>query len=175
MHMHSTIALIVLIGAATLGACKAAPLHAPMRMGPVDAGAGSVEAVRRQLNGSWDLVSLTAFEPPSGAPVPIQASAVLTYDEYGNLTMKGRLAGAGRSDAASTALLDYSGRAVIDVANQQLQLQAVTGTGAGDKTSAESFLASVRKYAFEGELLKISTIDRQGNTRATAVWKRRAP
>jgi hypothetical protein len=174
MQKQFTVVLVAFVAATTLGACAAAPLHSPMRMGPVDAGAGSLESVRRQLSGSWDLVSLTAFQPPSGNAVDVKASAVLTYDDYGNLTMKGARTDAGR-DPATTALLDYSGRAVIDVANQQLHLQSISGSGASDPTGAEVFLASVRRYAFEGELLKISTIDAKGNTTATAVWKRRTP
>lgn len=31
----------------------------------------------------------------------------------------------------------------------------------------------IRKNAFEGDLLKLSTIDAQGNVTATATWKKR--
>jgi hypothetical protein len=174
MQKEFTAAFVTLLAAATLSGCAAAPLNEPMRMGPVDAGAGSVEAVRRQLSGSWDLVSLTAFESPSGAPVPMKAAAVLTYDDYGNLTMKGRVE-EGQASAAASALLDYSGRAVIDVASHQLRLQAVEGTGALQPQRAETFLTAVRTYAFEGDLLKISTINAEGNPTATTTWRRRTP
>jgi hypothetical protein len=134
-------------------------------MGPVDTGPTSLEAVRRQLQGTWDLVSLDTFPTPGGAAVPLSgAKAVLTYDDYGNLTMRG---------TASTPLLEYSGRAVIDVVKQQLYLRSITGSGGAEELPQELDFASTRKYAFEGDLLKISTIDAQGRITATAVWKRR--
>jgi hypothetical protein len=64
---------------------------------------------------------------------------------------------------------------VIDVASHQLRLQAVEGTGALQPQRAEAFLTSVRTYAFEGNLLKISTINAKGDTTDTTTWKRRTP
>jgi hypothetical protein len=167
MRKQFTRAFVGWLSAASFAACAAAPLERPIEMGPVDTGPASLEAVRRQFQGTWDLVSLDTFPKPGGTAVPVTgATAVLTYDEYGNLNMKG---------TASSPILDYSGRALIDVAKQELHLQAVSGSGGADDLPKEVDFAAVRKYAFDGALLKMSTIDAQGNITATAVWKRRTP
>ena len=166
--MHTrliTLALAVgfLMSTAACGV-PAAPRQRPIEMGPVDTGPNSLEAVRRQLSGTWDLVSLDTFPKADGAAVPIaNAKAVLTYDDYGNLTIKG---------ADATRMLDYSGRALIDVAKQQLYFRGVEGNV--EELPKEIDIASTRKYAFDGGLLKISTIDAQGRVTGTSVWKRRA-
>lgn len=175
MRTHQSLAVVGLVCALAFTGCSAAPRQKPVKMGPVDAGAGSVEAMRRQLQGLWDLVSLDTFPKAGAAAVPVKAVAVLSYDEYGNLQMKGRRTdGGGTVDPASAQLLDYSGQAVIDVTKQQLQLMSVSGNAPAGQVPPEVSFKSIRKYALEGDLLTISTIDAQGNTTATAVWKRRA-
>jgi hypothetical protein len=93
------------------------------------------------------------------------AKGVLTYDEFGNLALTG---------TAGSPIVEYKGRAVIDVAKQELYLQAIEGRGAVEELPKEVDPALRRKYAFEGELLKLSTIDAQGRITATMVWKRRS-
>jgi hypothetical protein len=157
---------MTLISAGVLAACAAQPRQRPLETHRIESGPNSLESVRRRFQGTWDLVSLETFPKPGGPAVPVTgAVAVLTYDDFGNLTMKG---------TAATPILDYSGRAVIDVVKQQLYLRSVTGSGAADELPAEVDFASTRKYSFEEDLLKISTIDAQGRITATAVWKRRA-
>ena len=166
--------LVVLgIGCAVaLAGCAAAPRVRPVKMGPVDTGSGSVEAARRQLQGVWDLVSLDTFPTPGGAAVPVKAQAVLSYDEYGNLQMKGRLLEQTGNDRVSAAFLHYSGRAVVDVTKQQLQLMSVSGPATEGGLPDEVAFDQVRKYSIDGEMLKVSTIDANGGITATAVWKR---
>lgn len=173
MRTHHMLAALGMACTVTVIGCSAAPRQRPVKMGPVDSGAGSVESVRRQLQGRWDLVSLDTFPKPGGAAVPVKATAVLSYDEFGNLQMKGRRDDATPSDLGSEPFLDYSGQAVIDVDKQQLQLMSVSGNLPAGQVPPEISFKSIRKYGFEGDLLKISTIDAQGNITATAVWKRR--
>lgn len=173
MRLHQFAAAVCLFSLIALAGCSAAPRQRPVKMGPVDTGAGSVESVRRQLQGTWDLVTLDTFPEPGQAAVPIKATAVLSYDEFGNLRMKGRRDGESRGDAAAT-LLDYNGQAVIDVTKQQLQLIAVSGNLPAGQVPPEVSFKSIRKYAFDGDLLKVSTVDARGNITATSVWKRRA-
>ena len=59
-----------------LAACPAGPRASPVKMGPVDTGAGSLESVRRQLQGSWDLVSLEVMAA-GGTPVKVAATGHL--------------------------------------------------------------------------------------------------
>src|SRR5215213_11838684 len=72
--------------------CESAPRARAVKMGPVDTGAASVEAVRRQLKGTWELISLDVF-PAGGGRIAAQATGRLLYDEYGNLSMQGTIAG----------------------------------------------------------------------------------
>jgi hypothetical protein len=161
-------ALVVSVGLAALAAAcsQGQPRQRPLQTNPIEAGPNSLESVRRQFNGTWELVSLDTFPTPGGAGVPVKgARGVLTYDEFGNLALTG---------TAGTPIVEYKGRAVIDVAKQELYLQAIEGRGGVEELPKEVDPALRRKYAFEGELLKLSTIDAQGRITATMVWKRRS-
>jgi hypothetical protein len=145
------------------------PRVRPVKMGEVDTGANSVESVRRQLQGTWDLVTLEVTSP--SGPVKVPAKGQLKYDEYGNMSMTGSV-----TDASNVApgVLTISGRAVIDPTKHMLRFANVTG----DTTAAEQALdsnidpAKVRYYEFVGELLKTTVKDASGATTATATWKR---
>lgn len=162
--------------ALTAGACAAAPRGRPIRTTSIDTGAGTLESVRRQLEGQWDLVSLQTYPKPGAQPVDVKAKAVLTYDAYGNMTLKGRLDDQNYNDPATAPFLDFSGRAVIDVPRSQLRMLDVAANVevAQEALPAETSFDRVRKYSFEGDLLKLSTIDAQGNVTATGTWKKRA-
>lgn len=170
MRTRCMLSVLGVVCAVMIAGCSAAPRQRPVKMGPTDT---SVETARRQLQGLWDLVSLDLFPKPGAAAVPIKAQAVLSYDEFGNLNMKGKVAEESRRDPQTGAFLDYSGRAVIDVTNGQLRLTGVSGTNPVEDAPAELSFKSVRKYSIEGDMLKVSTIDAQGNITATSVWKRR--
>ncbi len=170
MRTRHLLAICSVACATALAACSAAPRVRPVKMGPAET---NVESARRQLQGSWDLVSLDVFPEPGGPAVPIKATAVLSYDEFGNLSMKGKVAEESRRDPQTGAFVDYSGKAVIDATSQQLRLTGVSGNNPVEDAPAELSFKSVRKYSIEGDLLKVSTIDAQGNVTATAVWKRR--
>jgi hypothetical protein len=143
----------------------------PINMGPVDTGPGSVESVRRQLEGTWDLVQLTTY-PTAGQPITHGARAVLTYDAYGNLTIDGHLAQAGDTVGAGGPLLSFKGRAVLDSDRHQLRL--MDPKGPQEALPAEVSPDLVRRYEFEGDLLKLSTVDASGQPTASATWKKRA-
>ena len=149
-----------------LAACHPAPRHAPAKMGPVETGPGSLEFVRRQLQGTWDLVKFETMST-QGQATEVKASGMLTYDEYGNLAMYGK------AEAPSGPLaLDMSGRAVIDVTKHQLKILNATGNTQVTEMQEVS-LDRTRTYAFDGPLLRLSTLDAAGKVSATSVWKKR--
>jgi hypothetical protein len=165
--------------ALTLVGCTPGPMNAPGKgvssNKPIplgsDPSSGSVEAARRQLTGTWDLVSLESVPPAGGARVPVKASGMLVYDEYGNLTIDAHTTDPAAPVAAREAtLLTFKGRAVIDVPNSELKLMALTGNVDPNEVLAPE---RRRKYVFEGELLKLSAIDAAGNVTSIATWKRR--
>jgi hypothetical protein len=163
---------IALVGALALplvAGCPAAPRARPVKMGPVDAGAGSVEAERRRLQGSWDLVSLEVF-PSGGAPVPVEASGRLVYDEHGNIAMHGTITGGAHVDPAA---LTFEGRVAIDPDAHTLRITAVNAASADDRrVDPKLDAAHVRYYAFDGDRLHTTVKDAAGVTTATATWKR---
>ena len=57
-----------------LPSCAKTARERPVKMGDVDTGPGSLEAVRRQLEGSWELVSLAVVPQGGGEPVPLTPS-----------------------------------------------------------------------------------------------------
>jgi hypothetical protein len=169
--------LAIVLAAAAVGvlgagcATPAAPRSRPVKMGDVDTGAGSLESVRRQLQGTWELVSLAVVPGGGGAPVPLAARGTLTYDEYGNLTVDAHTNDPNAPQAAQSAnLLSFKGRAVIDAAKSELKLMDVTGSV--DPNTVIS-TERRRRFAFEGDLLQLSSLQPDGQVAATATWKRR--
>jgi hypothetical protein len=164
-----------MLAVAALGACAAKPREMPLRTDRVEEGAGTLESVRRQLEGTWDLQSFETYPAP-GKTVTQKARAVLTYDAYGNMTIDGRLEQAGDASPAAASraaeFLSYKGRIVIDVASQQLRVVGAEGDTA--KLPAEASTNLARKYAFQGDVLTLSMVDPKGQTTARTTWKKRA-
>ena len=70
--------IVMLLGISLLAGCAPAPRARPVKMGDVDTGTNSLEATRRQLEGTWDLTALEIYDPPGGTPVRAEgATAVL--------------------------------------------------------------------------------------------------
>jgi len=156
---------------AAVGACTAAPRVRPVKMGDVDTGTGTVESVRRQLTGTWQLSSYEVYQ--SGKPQKMNADGQLTYDEFGNLTLRGGVHGAGES---KPSVLNFSGRAVIDVTKQEIRFEDVTS--AADRlpqgAAQQSDPDKTRKYVLNGADLTLTTVDASGATTAVTRWKKKS-
>jgi hypothetical protein len=152
-----------------LQGCEAQPRVRPVKMGPVDTGITSVEAVRRQLKGTWQLVSLDVFSP-TGEKTAAQANGRLQYDEFGNLAMTGAITGGAQLDPSA---LNLTGRVTIDPDNHTFRIGGVEAKSADDRrVDPKLDPTHVRYYAFEGNLLKTTLKDANGATTATATWKK---
>ena len=156
-----TLALGLLCGAlVAVGGCSASPRQRPIKVGSVDAGPNSLEAARRQLEGTWDLVSLQVVGA-DGQAVPRPAGGRMTYDGFGNMSMEGT--------GADAALVAFSGRAVIDPVKREFRLADLAGSGSlPSQVSPEK----VRGYEFDGDLLKTSARDASGRVTAVVTWRR---
>src|SRR3954471_10231385 len=152
---------IVLTGAILFGGCapgplnpprmgSSSPLNMPMKGSDVEAGDGTLESVRRQLEGTWALVWYDIYE--NGKRRRLSATGDLVYDGYGNLTLHGALKHARAGTDASPLLLNYAGRAVVDVRSRELRMQEVTATGDALPEPIENQVntASVRHYELNG-------------------------
>jgi hypothetical protein len=151
-------------------ACAPAPIQKPISLGDVNTGANSLEAVRRQLNGTWTLVSYELMEGTRSRR--LDAAAQMTYDEFGNLTMRGELKDPGAPGGQRPTLLNYSGRAVIDVTSKQLRLMSVNAAGDPLPSAVAERVdpAMVRLYEFQGSTLWLRIAGPDGKITASSSW-----
>jgi len=156
----------------TVSACASTrPRQRPVEGGAVEAGAGSLAAVRRQLEGTWNLVSADVLSA-AGVKTTIKASAVLTYDAYGNLSLKGDYEDPA-ANAEQKAALNFTGRAVIDTQRQVLRLLDVKQSESEFAAlPAEMAARRERAYAFEGDLLTLTVKDSAGRVTAVNTWRK---
>jgi hypothetical protein len=156
----------------TVSACATSrPRQRPVEGGAVEAGAGSLAAVRRQLEGTWNLVSADVLSA-AGARTTLKASAVLTYDAYGNLSLKGDYEDPA-ANAEQKAALNFTGRAVIDTQRQVLRLLDVKQSESEFAAlPAEMAARRERAYAFEGDLLTLTVKDSAGRVTAVNTWRK---
>jgi hypothetical protein len=174
-------ALLTCAVVATSLNCAPGPLSKPTVARPSsnpvaingEAGTGALEMARRQLQGSWDLVSLELVPPGAKTQglVKIQATATLTYDDYGNLTIEGRTTDPNAPPAMLEAnLLTFKGRAVIDVTNHELKMMNLTGNVDPNEALAPE---RRRRYELTANDLKLSSLDEQGKVTMVSTWKRK--
>ena len=145
------------------------PMNKPVPLGSEDP-TGSLETTRKQLMGVWELVDLKNAPPKGGVPVPVKATGTLTYDQFGNLTIDARSTDPNAPVAArEVPRVSFTGRAVIDVVNRELKLMDVTGNVNPDEVLAPE---RRRRFAFENDLLKLSSFDERGTVTAETTWRR---
>jgi len=143
----------------------------PVEGGPVASGPGTLEAVRKQLEGSWNLVSAEVVSA-TGQRTSIKASALLTYDAFGNLSLKGAYEDPSAT-AERAAALNFTGRAVIDTQKQELRLLDLQQSeGEFAALPAEMAARRVRSYAFKGDVLTLTIRDSKGTVTAVNTWRR---
>ena len=165
----ATVSLAVCLSLAL--ACRESARQRPIGMGAVDQGASSLESVRRQLLGTWELVGLELAPKPGATRVSVAATGVLTYDEYANLTIDAKTTDPAAPVAAREVnLLSFKGRAAIDPVKKELRLMNLTGNANPD----EVLLPNQRRlFEVTAETLKLSTVDEKGEISAVTNWKRR--
>jgi hypothetical protein len=169
MQRIDFIAMTAALALLAASGCKAAPRTRPVEMGPVDTGPASVEAVRRQLQGTWELTGLELFSP-TGERIAAEARGRLQYDEFGNLSMQGTITGGPDIDSS---VLNLTGRVVVDPVGHTLQFRSVTAATSDEKRLDPQLDARhVRHYEFAGDLLRITIKAADGATTSTATWKK---
>jgi hypothetical protein len=158
--MTRAIAVGVLVWAAT--GCSGAPRQRNVEMGPVDAGAGSLTAARKFLEGRWALESFEVF-PPGKAPIVVKGQGSLNYDEFGNLQIEIR-ADQATSDLLRAAGIDIrdgrissEGRTAVDLENHTLTYVVPGQAGTGPLA-----LSRKRYWEVKADLLTLTTKDDAG-------------
>lgn len=153
--------------------CQAQPRQRPLDVGPVASGEGTVEFERRRLQGTWKLDRFEVVDS-SGNNWVVRAQANLTYDEYGNLQVEGKLLEPLPGQTAlEHPLLGYSGAIVIDPVRHQFRLADVQSVGKVDPALGTAIdTAHVRRYELTPKTLRIWYLAPDGRTTAIASFSR---
>jgi hypothetical protein len=167
--------IVLAAGAGAGGSgCAAAPRQRPIEGGPVDTGPGSLAYVRRQLEGSWDLVALEVRDR-SGKMTPAKAKAVLTYDAYGNMKVSGRLNEAlpEAAEPLASSAIDYSGQIVIDPRKNEFRMTEQQAAAPLNRDLQNVLrLSRVRRYELSADTLKIHVMDEGNAVVATTTFRK---
>ena len=169
----SSIALMV-SSAVALGACAASSRQRPVGMGDVSTGAESLAATRKQLEGTW---TLTRFEVAdnTGRLVAVRAKAQLTYDAYGNLSIRGVLEEPlpGQKTVTDAPALAYTGKAIIDTARKEMVLTGTSATVEPDPSLVANIGPEMRRrYEFGDGTLTISVLNGTGGAMSRATFRK---
>jgi hypothetical protein len=172
--VRAALGAAVVASCCVLAACAASERQRTISAGPVESGPGTVGAMRAQLAGTW---TLTRFEVlnAAGQLTPVRAKAQLTYDTFGNLSIKGVLEEPlpGQKTVTDAPALMYTGRAVIDAARQELVLMGVDATVEPDPSIvAKIAMDARRKFTVTATELTMSAMDAQGKVISRASYKK---
>ena len=157
-----------------LTACQGSPSQRPVKLGPVDEGAGTLKAARNYLEGRWSLESFEVY-PAGKPPVALKGTGTLSYDEYGNLTMDIR-ADQASSDVMRASGIDITdgvisshGRTVVDMQNRTLTyvIEGQPATGTGPLAASRP-----RHWQVDGTLLTLTTQDSAGKPLSVGRWRK---
>jgi hypothetical protein len=148
--------------------CKGAPRGRVLRTEPIAKGAGTVEAERRRLQGTWELVSLETLDA-AGAATPLDAAGRMTFDDYGNVKTNGTVK---QGPSTAKTLLSYAGRVVIDPDKKEWRLLDMQAAPESAAAPAAVDADKVRGYELVGDQLKLSLRDASGRVTARVTWKR---
>lgn len=165
----------VVLSLLLVAACAASSRQRPVSMGDVNTGAESLAATRKQLEGTW---TLSRFEvaDPAGKLTPVRAKAQLTYDAFGNLSIRGVLEEPlpGQQTVTDQPALAYTGKAVIDTVRKEMVLTGTSATVEPDPTIlAKIGLESRRRYEFGGDgTLTISIMNANGGISSRATFRK---
>lgn len=170
MRARRFVGAVVACGCAVvIAACSATPRQRPVKLGEVEQGPGTLESVRRQLEGNWMLTGFEVLTGPNAGTLPVVGQ--LTYDAYGNLSAVARITRSGQAPE----VIEYSGRAVIDVRAGTLRLDGIEYTRRPTEATLQAAgLEEPRRYAFAGPVLTLSVVGPDGTPTARVTWTRRA-
>jgi hypothetical protein len=166
-------ALLVTVSLGAAG-CAKSERQRPVGLGPVGTGAGSLEFTRRQLMGAWTLSKFEVADS-TGKLVPVRAKAQLTYDDFGNLTIKGVLLEPlpGQTSVTDAPALAYTGKAMIDTAKQDIVLVGMEASVQPDPAIlAKLGMDARRHYEVTDKQLTMTARDAQGHNTSRATYTR---
>ena len=162
---------------AVVAACATkGPRQRPVKMGPVDSGAGSLAQARKYLEGRWTLLSFEVF-PAGRPPIQLKGSGTLTYDDFGNLdvqirvddTTAGILNDAGIP--SKEGVVSTTGRTVVDMQAHTLTYVLEGRTGF-DVPRGPLALSRPRHWQVDGDVLTLTTNGDDGKPTSVGRWQK---
>jgi hypothetical protein len=154
-----------------MAACAGAPRTRPLQTKPVDEGAGTIEGVRKQLEGRWTLLSLTMHDV-GGRSAPIDADGQLVSDAFGNMEVEYRLSETGLKTLGGLGIkspnpvITTSGKVVIDTTSHR-----ITYVGEDDQQRAfDPDLAAKKANPFALERVRYYTLEPDGTLRLSTRY-----
>ena len=180
---HRSIVPFVL--ACLLAGCAASPRQRPVSAGDVGTGTGSLAEARKQLEGSWQLVSLR-MAAADGRQTDVDATGSMSLDGFGNLHIEFRMSDAGQKALAGIGItspnpvLTTTGRAAIDPQQQRVSYvgddfvkSGGMDAGVAARRANPMAVERVRYYKFEADgTLVLSTRYQDGKDASIARWKK---
>jgi hypothetical protein len=157
--------------ALVIAGCAAGPRGRPVKGADVDTGLGSVESTRRQLNGTWALVSFEMFD--GGRLRKLDATGTMTYDEFSNMRLVGQLKGESERANAKPAALNFSGRVAIDVVKHTLHpVVEQKGDELPEKVAEQVDMENTRTYEIKDNALTLTVLGADGKPTAISRWRK---
>jgi hypothetical protein len=159
---------LAVIAALGIGACAGAPRERPLQTGPIETGAGSLNDTRKALEGTWKLASLEVVD--RGARRPVKAGGELTYDRFGNMTVRGVIEDPRLKD---TLVIDYTGRITIDTVRHEFYpADLVTDRPVDQREVVRISPDKVRRYELSGTEFVVTYLDASATPTAVITWRR---
>ena len=166
-------------------ACKATPRAKPLPTTPIETGAGTVQEMRRTLEGRWTLVALEMTAADGRQAKQIDATGSLSADSFGNLTIEFRLSEAGQEALKAVGVtspnpvISTSGRVAIDVQQHSITYVAPDAAsrafdpGLAAKRANPFALERTRYYTFDPQgILTLVTRHDDGREAAKSQWRK---
>jgi hypothetical protein len=167
--IRPTLVVVIAALAFTSWACAAAPLEKPIPIGPIETGPQSLTATRKAIEGTWTLESLEVVDA-AGARRPVKAGGQLTYDAFGNMTIRGVIEDPSLRDKI---VLDYTGRITIDTVKHEFYPANLQSDRPVDAVEIAAISPDkVRRYELSGNSFVVTYLDAQTKPTAIARWKR---
>jgi len=168
---HARLLLFATVMIASAGCAKE---KNPIKLGPVDTGAGTLTSARAFLNGRWILESFEV-RLPNQPPVVLKGAGMLTFDESSNLSMhitadqqSSDLLRAGGVDIRDGQIIT-EGRAAVDLQNHTMtyildgQAPLIRGPLGTDQK---------RHWVVDGNILILTTKDQAGQPTSIGRWRK---
>jgi hypothetical protein len=173
-QVRTAVGATVVASCVFMAACAASERQRVVSAGPAETGIGTSTAVRNQLAGTWTLTKFEVLDA-AGQLTPVRAKAQLTYDTFGNLSIKGVLEEPlpGQKTVTEAPALMFTGRAVIDAPRQELVLMGIDATVEPDPSIlAKIGIDARRKFTVTPTDLTMSAMDAQGKVVSRATYRK---